>query len=247
MTVLLATKYPVNIFGCKSMRSIAVDERNLLAQSNEKLVHKVVHRMSQVCREPYEDLYQLGYIGLIKAAERFDPATGNAFSSFAIPYIQGEIQHFLRDQWQSVKLPRTAIETKAKVRRIQRSLASLGRETDTLQIALGLGISEEKWREIEALDSNITISLDELLHEPMQIDSEAVASHRASGDEVDDEAVLKHLNKLKANQRTAIVEKFFSNTSIQDIAKRQQATPERIKAYINLGLVKLRISLSQEL
>jgi RNA polymerase sigma-B factor len=188
------------------MRSIAISERNSLAQSNEKLVHKVVHRMSQVCREPYEDLYQLGYIGLIKAADRFDPTTGNAFSSFAIPYIQGEIQHFLRDQWQSVKLPRTAIETKAKVRRLQRSLASLGRVTEALQIALGLGISEEKWREIEALDSNITISLDELLHEPVQ----------AADD--DDE-----------------------------IAKRQKATPERIKAYINLGLVKLRISLSQEL
>lgn len=218
------------------MRSIAVSKRNLLAQSNEKLVHKVVHRMSQVCREPYEDLYQLGYIGLIKAADRFDSSTGNAFSSFAIPYIQGEIQHFLRDQWQSVKLPRTAIETKAKVRRLQRSLASLGRETDALQIALGLGICESKWREIEALDSNITISLDELLHEPMQADD----------DEIDDKEVVKHLNKLQANQRTAIVEKFFSNNSIQDIAKRQKATPERIKAYINLGLVKLRISLTQE-
>jgi RNA polymerase sigma-B factor len=192
--------------------------------------------MSQVCREPYEDLYQLGYIGLIKAADRFDSSTGNAFSSFAIPYIQGEIQHFLRDQWQSVKLPRTAIETKAKVRRLQRSLASLGRETDALQIALGLGICESKWREIEALDSNITISLDELLHEPMQADD----------DEIDDKEVVKHLNKLQANQRTAIVEKFFSNNSIQDIAKRQKATPERIKAYINLGLVKLRISLTQE-
>lgn len=236
MSVAVSTKYPITIFGCKLMRSIAVSERNLLAQSNEKLVHKVVHRMSQVCREPYEDLYQLGYIGLIKAAERFDSSTGNAFSSFAIPYIQGEIQHHLRDQWQSVKLPRTAIETKAKVRRLQRSLALLGREIDASQIALGLGISESKWREIEALDSNITISLDELLHEPIQVDEH----------EIDDRAVLKHLNKLQANQRTAIVEKFFSNNSIQDIAKRQKATPERIKAYINLGLVKLRISLMQE-
>lgn len=218
------------------MRSSVVNERNTLAEANKKLVHKVVHRMSQVCREPYDDLYQLGYIGLIKAAERFDPSTGYAFSSFALPYIQGEIQHFLRDQWQSVKLPRTAIETKAKVRRLQRHLAKLGRDIDTSQIAWGLGISEEKWREIEALDSNVTISLDELLHEPMQPDAEVI----------DDRAVLKHLNKLQANQRTAIVEKFFSNVSIQDIAKRQKATPEKIKAYINLGLIKLRISLTQE-
>ncbi|QLE47854.1 hypothetical protein FD724_06835 [Nostoc sp. C057] len=50
---------------------------------------------------------------------------------------------------------------------------------------------------------------------------------QADDDEVDDKAVLKHLSKLQANQRTAIVEKFFSNNSIQDIAKRQKATPEK--------------------
>lgn len=218
------------------MLSVAVKERNTLAQSNEKLVHKVVHRMSQTCREPYEDLYQLGYIGLLKAADRFDPNTGNAFSSFAIPYIQGEIQHFLRDQWQSVKLPRTALETKARVRRLQRSLATLGRVVDASQIALGLGISAEKWREIEAIDSNITISLDELLHEPASPDEE----------ERDEVVLLKHLLKLQANQRVAIVEKFFSNNSIQDIAKRQKATPQKVKACINLGLTKLRISILKE-
>ncbi|MBN3875223.1 sigma-70 family RNA polymerase sigma factor [Nostoc sp. JL23] len=235
MTVLLATKYPDDIFGYEKMRS-PVNKRNILAEKNEKLVHRVVHRMAQVCREPYEDLYQLGYIGLLKAADRFDSGTGNAFSSFAIPYIQGEIQHFLRDQWQSVKLPRTALETKAKVRRIQRSLASLGRESDTLQIALGLGISEEKWREIDAIDSNITISLDELLHEPVQPDEA----------ERDEEIILKHLVNLQPNQRVAIVEKFLHSTSIADIAKKQNKSQEKIRAYINLGLTKIRLSILKE-
>ncbi|MBW4677148.1 MAG: sigma-70 family RNA polymerase sigma factor [Desmonostoc geniculatum HA4340-LM1] len=214
----------------------AIKNRNDLANENAKLVYKVVHRMSRLCREPYEDLYQLGFIGLLKAADRFEPATGNAFSSFAMPYIQGEIQHFLRDQWQSVKLPRTAIETKAKVRRVQRCLASLGRELTMQEIALGLGISEEKWREIDALNSNVTISLDELLHEPISTESA----------ETNEEAVLEHLNKLQSKQRYAIVEKFFSNHSITEIAKHQNSTPEKIKAYINLGLVKLRASLAQE-
>ncbi|MFK0731407.1 MAG: sigma-70 family RNA polymerase sigma factor [Gloeotrichia echinulata GP01] len=216
--------------------STNIRNRNELAQANAKLVHKVVHRMSQVCREPYEDLYQLGYIGLIKAADRFDPNTGNAFSSFAMPYIQGEIQHFLRDQWQSVKLPRTAIETKAKVRRLQRSLLNLGRVANARDIALGLGISEEKWREIDALDSNVTIGLDELLHEPMQLDEEA--------ENVD---IIKHLGRLHQQQRTAIVEKFFSNSSVNEIAKRQNSTPQKIKSVINLGLAKLRIYLKEEL
>ena len=218
------------------MGSSDVIKRNKLAQANQKLVHKVVHRMSQVCREPYEDLFQLGYIGLLKAADRFDANTGNAFSSFAIPYIQGEIQHFLRDQWQSVKPPRSALETKAKVRRLQRRLATLGRETDALQIALGLGVSEEKWRELEAMDSNLTISLDELLHEPAQPDKA----------EREEELVLKHLVNLQADQRMAIVEKFLHSASIADIAKKQNKSQEKIRAYINLGLTKLRISLLKE-
>lgn len=94
MTVLLATKYPVNIFGCKLMRLIAVDERNLLAQLNEKLVHKVVHRMSQVCREPYEDLYQLGYIGLIKAPIALIPAQEMLLALSLSPIFKGKFNIF---------------------------------------------------------------------------------------------------------------------------------------------------------
>ncbi|MHC5825368.1 MAG: sigma-70 family RNA polymerase sigma factor, partial [Nostoc sp.] len=175
-------------------------------------------------------------IGLIKACDRFVPATGNAFSSFAIPYILGEIQHYLRDQWQSIKIPRTDIETKAKVRRLHQTLVGLGRDVSVAEVALGLGITKEKWRELEAIDGNVTISLDELLHEPAQADQDLC--------NID---VVKHLNKLQAAQRNAIAERFFSNISIKDIAKRQKTSPERIKASINLGLTKIKISLAKEL
>jgi RNA polymerase sigma-B factor len=45
-------------------------------------------------------------MGLIRAIERFDLSKGNAFSSFAIPYIRGEIQHYLRDKGVTVRIPR---------------------------------------------------------------------------------------------------------------------------------------------
>ena len=214
-----------------------VHYRNQIAHENEKLVHKVVHRMAATCREPYEDLYQIGYIGLLKAVERYDSSSGNAFSSFAVPYIQGEIQHYLRDQWQVVKPPRSSLEMKAKVRRLQKSLASLGRETDALQIALGLGISEEKWREIDAIDGNITVSLHELLYEP-PFQLEEV--------EPEQELISKHLANLQPLQRIAIVENFLHSTSIAEIARKQNKSQENIRACINLGLTKIRISISKE-
>lgn len=216
---------------------LSTKERNSLAEANKKLVHKVVHRAKSTCREPYEDLFQIGYIGLLKAADRFDAATGNAFSSFAIPYIQGEIQHFLRDQWQLIKVPRTALETKAKVKRLQRNLASLGRETDASQIALGLGIKHEAWQSLDAIDSNLAISLDELIHEPVSAEE---------SEEFDKELLLKHVGKLRERQRIAILEKFFNNLTVEQIAKKQKLSPEQVRASVNLGLARLKFLLSKE-
>ncbi|MBD2437355.1 sigma-70 family RNA polymerase sigma factor [Nostoc sp. FACHB-110] len=216
---------------------LSTRERNALAEANKKLVHKVVHRARATCREPYDDLFQIGYIGLLKAADRFDAATGNAFSSFAIPYIQGEIQHFLRDQWQLIKVPRTALETKAKVKRLQRNLATLGRETETSQIALGLGIKHEAWQSLDAIDSNLAVSLDEMIHEPVSAEE---------SEEIDKELLLKYLGKLRDKQRTALLEKFFNNLSIEQIAKKQKLSPQQVKASVNLGLAKLKFLLLQE-
>jgi RNA polymerase sigma factor (sigma-70 family) len=54
----------------------------------------------------YEDLQSIGRIGLIRAVARFDPDSDNKFSSLAIPFIKGEIQHYLRDKTDVIKTPR---------------------------------------------------------------------------------------------------------------------------------------------
>ena len=83
----------------------SVRVRNQLVQLNVGLVRKIAHRVSHQCAEPYEDLEQIGYLGLIRAIERFNPHQGCAFSSFAVPYIRGEMLHFLRDRAGTVKIP----------------------------------------------------------------------------------------------------------------------------------------------
>ncbi|NEO27545.1 MAG: sigma-70 family RNA polymerase sigma factor, partial [Kamptonema sp. SIO4C4] len=80
--------------------------RNKIVQLNIGLVRKEAHHWVNQCNESYEDLLQVGCLGLIRAIERFDLSKGNAFSSFAIPYIRGEIQHYLRDKVTSVRIPR---------------------------------------------------------------------------------------------------------------------------------------------
>ncbi|TAF17188.1 MAG: sigma-70 family RNA polymerase sigma factor, partial [Nostocales cyanobacterium] len=72
--------------------------RNQLVKLNYGLVRKEVHYWSNQCQESQEDLLQVGCMGLIRAIEKFELSKGNAFSSYAIPYIRGEIQHYLRDK-----------------------------------------------------------------------------------------------------------------------------------------------------
>ena len=87
-------------------QSPSTEKRNQLVQLNIGLVRKEVHHWLNQCTESYDDLLQVGCLGLIRAIERFDLSKGNAFSSFAVPYVRGEIQHYLRDKSPSVRIPR---------------------------------------------------------------------------------------------------------------------------------------------
>ena len=84
----------------------SVKVRNQLVLLNAGLVRQIAHRIGRHCAEPYQDLEQIGYLGLIRAIERFNPHQGCAFSSFAVPYIRGEVLHYLRDKSSVMKIPR---------------------------------------------------------------------------------------------------------------------------------------------
>jgi len=70
---------------------------NKLIEDNYKLVWSVVNKFHYL-KEEKDDLFQSGCIGLIMAAKKFDISRGNAFSTFAIPYILGEIKNYLRNK-----------------------------------------------------------------------------------------------------------------------------------------------------
>lgn len=136
--------------------------RNQLVQLNFGLVRKEAHHWLNQCTESYEDLLQVGCIGLIRAIERFDMAKGHAFSSFAIPYIRGEIQHYLRDKSPSVRIPRRwqALQRQA-VWVIKELQVQLNRQPNDQEIAVALEIPLAEWREIKlAMQNRSVLSLD---------------------------------------------------------------------------------------
>lgn len=136
--------------------------RNRIVQLNIGLVRKEVHHWVNQCTETYEDLLQVGCIGLIRAIERFDLSKGHAFSSFAIPYIRGEIQHYLRDKSPSVRVPRQWLALQRQsIKVIQQLQFELKRTPTDAEVAEALGIALEEWNEVKLANRNRSLlSLD---------------------------------------------------------------------------------------
>lgn len=136
--------------------------RNRLVQLNYGLVRKEAHHWVNQCTESYEDLLQVGSMGLIRAIERFDVSKGHAFSSFAIPYIRGEIQHYLRDKGSPVRIPRRWQALQHQAAGITRELqANLRRQPTDTEVAEALQISVVEWQEIKlAYRNRAPLSLD---------------------------------------------------------------------------------------
>ncbi len=136
--------------------------RNQLVELNFGLVRRESHHWINQCTESYEDLLQVGSIGLIRAIERFDVSKGHAFSSFAIPYIRGEIQHYLRDKSPSVRIPRKWLALQRKAVWVIRELqVQLNRYPTDLEVSVALEIPLEEWREIKlACQNRALLSLD---------------------------------------------------------------------------------------
>jgi len=143
-------------------QSRSTELRNKIVKLNFGLVRKEAHFWINQCAESYDDLLQVGCLGLIRAIERFDMSKGNAFSSFAMPYIRGEIQHYLRDKSSSVRIPRRWLTLQRQGALAIRDLrAQFNRNPTDLEIAAALEISQAEWQEIKlACQNRSPLSLD---------------------------------------------------------------------------------------
>lgn len=121
-----------------------------LVQRNSGLVNGIAHRFKGRGVE-FEDLVQIGNIGMIKAIRSFDLSRGNAFSTYAVPLIIGEIRRFLRDDGM-VKVSRIQKRTGALLMRAREEyIAKNGIEPRLDEIAEEVGVSPEE--AAAALDS----------------------------------------------------------------------------------------------
>lgn len=117
--------------------------RNTLIEMNLSLVRFAANRFRNRGSGDMEDIIQVGTIGLIKAIDRFDLSREVEFTSFAVPYIVGEIKRFFRDTSWAVHVPRRLQELRVDLAKAKESLAGdLDRDPTVQELAKDLGIEE---------------------------------------------------------------------------------------------------------
>ena len=131
--------------------------RDIFFENNFGLVKSIAKRFIGRGTD-FEDLCQIGAIGLLKAVMRFDVDSGYSFSTYAVPLIMGEIKRFLRDDGM-IKVSRSIKELGAKASAAREKLSKNGEDVSVSDIAQMLGVTVSQlmpaldaMREVESLN-----------------------------------------------------------------------------------------------
>jgi RNA polymerase sigma-B factor len=196
---------------------------------------------------PAEDLCQVAYEGLVKAAHRFDPALRNDFLTFAVPTIRGELQRHFRDRSWTIRTPRRVQETQWRASQaIARLEIELGREPRADEVAAAIGVSQKEYDDAMAatgcfeptsLDAPTssasgTVGIGDLL-------PDASAEHRFRAAEAT--AVLRPvLRRLSERDRRILYLRFFEDRTQQEIGEDIGVTQMQVSRLLSAILESLR-------
>lgn len=204
---------------------------------NLGLVHSCAKRFRGRGIE-YDDLFQAGCVGLVKAAENFDSTLGYKFSTYAVPVILGEIRRLFRDGG-SVKISRSLKELSLKVSRAAESFSlSIGREPTISELAQQVGISPEQT--VEALNAmqrplSLTMTEDDTQTDiPIEPPDERITEHLA---------LCSELERLPAPDRELIRLRYFRGLTQTKTAEILGMTQVQVSRREKKLLLQLRQSL----
>ena len=200
--------------------------------------------------EPFEDLVQVGTIGLIKSIDRFDSDRGVEFSTYATPTIIGEIKRYFRDKGWAIRVPRRLQELRMQIGTTSAELTqSLGRSPTPRELAEQIGCTVEEIIEgIESGNAYSTLSLDTSDDRddgsaPM-LDALGVEDAGLAHVEVR-ESLKPLLDQLEPREKKILLLRFFKNMTQSQIADEIGVSQMHVSRLLNRTLEQLRGSLDK--
>lgn len=196
------------------------EAKERLLTNNLNLVRSIVHRFTNRGYE-WDDLFQLGCIGLIKAIERFDTGFSVKFSTYAVPMIIGEIRRFMRDD-NPIKVSRPVKELAFRVHRVQEKLqGELGRDPTINEVAAELALSpQEIVAALEAVQPPASL-YDQTFHDngdAIHLLDQIKHSDGQDSAYFDNLALREVLDKLPDRERVVVQLRFFHDKTQAEIA-----------------------------
>lgn len=215
-----------------------------LVENNKGLIWNIVKRFSGRGYET-EDLYQIGCMGFIKAMKRFDTSFEVQVSTYAVPYILGEIKRYIRDDGM-IKVSRSTKELAIKILELQKEyLAKTGEEITISEISKTLKIPKEEIT--YAMDSLRPVS--SIYEENSSDDNRSVidkipCTKDESNNIVDKIALKQLIENLEDREKQIILLRFYKDKTQSEVAKVlgiTQVQVSRIEKKI-LNTMKLKLT-----
>ncbi|MFF7206229.1 SigB/SigF/SigG family RNA polymerase sigma factor [Streptomyces sp. NPDC008141] len=226
--------------------------RHTLIEMNQSLVRFVVRRFRNRGDGQMQDITQVGMIGLIKAIDRFDLTRGVVFSSFAIPYIEGEIKRYFRDSTWAVHVPRRLQELRTELAKAKECLSNdLERDPTVRELADHLDLTAGEVEEGRvAANAYIVNPIDT----PTVVDEDASDGGRSYADTIggDDPAISLFdnlhtlaplLQQLDQRERTIIEMRFGQELTQVRIGERLGISQMHVSRLLARALGKVRTGL----
>jgi RNA polymerase sigma-B factor len=195
-----------------------------------------------------EDLEQVAYLALVKAAQRYEYAEDRDFLSFAVPTIRGEVQRYFRDLGWTIRPTRTIQTAQARIRQAEGDLwQSLGRSPRPSEIAEFLDLELDTV--VEALSANGCFSPSSL-DAPLGDDRASVSDSLGSEDDefgrVDTRLVLRPLlAQLNDRERQMIELRFFHQATQAQIGEVLGITQMQVSRLLSALMARLQAELLQ--
>jgi RNA polymerase sigma-B factor len=220
------------------------DLRQQIVESQLPLVHHLAQRF-RGRGEPYDDLVQVGTIGLLHAVDRFDPGRG-AFAAFAVPTILGEIRRHFRDRGWAMRVPRRLQDFGRQVSVAREQLTQrLGRSPTVLELAQEL--HDDPDLVVEAIETATAFATVPLPSASEEVLFDSLSSPDYGLERVEQRATLRPLlARLPTRERKILALRFIRGLSQSQIAAEVGVSQMHVSRLLARSLSTLREGLTED-